>query len=376
MALIGALAVSIVAVPAAKAGVDPAGGNYADADVASTTSTLSFRVNSAGTRIKPDGSLEGGFPCAPKTVFMGKKIVIAGTGFSARTPMETTNGKPRGTLRWSGTWSSDDRVGGRLRMKDGDCSSAPVDWEASLPPGVPVAPTAEATSLGSVALDWPAVAGADDYVVGRSTAPGGPYTDLTTTADTDFFDSTGSPSTTYYYAVSAQNPAGRSAPGPESQATTAGACTDSDADAAPGTNLGSIDGDGSNAGPIVINQAICPGDQDHFYVQVVDGGGIENDSVGVQITVSMNSVHPLEDGNLSLSANCHQVNQPPFRSSDLAGTASETVTISSYENVGVDDTHFLFIHVAGSAIGSANAYTLSILGDQGDLQDRTCGADV
>ena len=374
--LIGTFAVSILMVPAANAGVDPAGGNYADADVASTSSSLSFKVNAAGTKIKPGGSLDGGFPCAPKTVFIAEKILIAGAGFSRRTPMENANGRPRGTLRWSGTWSSEDRVEGRLRMKNGECSGAPVDWEASLPPGVPAAPTAEATSLGSVALDWPAVTGADDYVVARSTTPGGPYTDLATTTDSDHFDSTGSPSTTYFYAISAQNPAGRSAPGAESHATTSAACSDSDNDLAPGSNLGSIDGDGANDGPIVVNQTLCPGDQDHFFVHVNDVGAATHDSVGVHITLSMNAVHPLEDGNLALSANCHMVNQLPFVSSNLAGTTTETLGISSFENVGPDDSHNVLIHVTGSATGSANAYTLTILGDQTDLQDRTCGDDL
>ena len=80
----------------------------------------------------------------------------------------------------------------------------------AMPPAVPSGLQATAGSA-QVSLSWTASAGATSYHVKRSTATGGPYTQVaapTTTSDTDTGLTNG---TTYYYVVSALNSAGESA---------------------------------------------------------------------------------------------------------------------------------------------------------------------
>jgi hypothetical protein len=79
----------------------------------------------------------------------------------------------------------------------------------------PIAPTAPTgvtatvvTNAGAieVKVQWtPSASGnVTNYVVGRSTSPGGPYTVLGTTTGTTFIDTTVNPGITYFYAVAAQ----------------------------------------------------------------------------------------------------------------------------------------------------------------------------
>jgi len=57
-------------------------------------------------------------------------------------------------------------------------------------------------------LSWTASTGAVSYSVQRGTAPGGPYTPLTTTAGTTYFDTTAVVGTPYFYVIVASNVVG------------------------------------------------------------------------------------------------------------------------------------------------------------------------
>jgi len=83
-------------------------------------------------------------------------------------------------------------------------------WAAAAPPAPPAGLAAAAWDSEAV-LSWAAASGAGSYNLKRATTNGGPYTivaNVTTTTDTDTGLSDG---TSYFYVVSALNPAGESA---------------------------------------------------------------------------------------------------------------------------------------------------------------------
>jgi hypothetical protein len=75
---------------------------------------------------------------------------------------------------------------------------------------------------GNVELSWWGAAGASSYTVLRSTVPGGPYTTVASgIAGLLTYTDSGLAPNTYYYAVTAQSPAGDSAPSPEARVIAA-----------------------------------------------------------------------------------------------------------------------------------------------------------
>jgi len=92
-------------------------------------------------------------------------------------------------------------------------------------PPVPVGLWAAAGN-GQVTLTWPACAGAASYNIYRGTAPGGPYSLISTggsVTDTGYVDSSVRNGTTYYYVITAYNPYGES--GRSSEVSAALVCT-------------------------------------------------------------------------------------------------------------------------------------------------------
>ncbi|HYL64289.1 MAG TPA: glycoside hydrolase family 44 protein [Candidatus Methylomirabilis sp.] len=90
------------------------------------------------------------------------------------------------------------------------------------PPAVPTGLTATAGNA-QVSLTWSVSAGATSYHVKRSTASGGPYTQVAAPTTNSDIDSGLTNGTTYYYVVSALNSAGESANSSEVSATPANA---------------------------------------------------------------------------------------------------------------------------------------------------------
>jgi fibronectin type 3 domain-containing protein len=89
---------------------------------------------------------------------------------------------------------------------------------------VPAAPSnlIATFGVGQIALSWSAVTGATGFMVLRSTASGGTYTQIATTTSTSYADAALANDTTYYYVVKAINASGISANSNESSATTMG----------------------------------------------------------------------------------------------------------------------------------------------------------
>jgi len=91
------------------------------------------------------------------------------------------------------------------------CSGAPTTCLSVTPAPVACTPPAAPTGLSAVLagtsanLSWPASAGATSYNIYRSTTPGGPYTQVGTSATTTFTNTGLACNTTYYYVVRATN---------------------------------------------------------------------------------------------------------------------------------------------------------------------------
>jgi len=98
--------------------------------------------------------------------------------------------------------------------------SSVATWAAV--PSAPSAPTVSATSSTSIAISWTAVTGATEYKLYRSTSSSGTYTQIYWDTDLSYTDSGThlSPSTTYYYKVTAGNSSGWSGDSSVSNATT------------------------------------------------------------------------------------------------------------------------------------------------------------
>jgi fibronectin type 3 domain-containing protein len=87
-------------------------------------------------------------------------------------------------------------------------------------PAAPVPANLVATAGdGVVTLNWTPSAGATGYHVKRGTASGGPYTQVAAPTTAGYSDSGVTNGTTYYYVVSAMNPAGESENSPQVSAT-------------------------------------------------------------------------------------------------------------------------------------------------------------
>lgn len=96
--------------------------------------------------------------------------------------------------------------------------------QASPPPPVPTGLQATPGNT-QVSLAWIASTGATSYNVKRSTANGGPYTQISAPATTSFTDTGLTNGTTYYYVVSAVSSAGESANSSQVSATPAAPAT-------------------------------------------------------------------------------------------------------------------------------------------------------
>jgi fibronectin type 3 domain-containing protein len=97
--------------------------------------------------------------------------------------------------------------------------------QASATPAAPLTPPAAPTGLqatagnAQVSLTWTASAGATSYHVKRATTSGGPYTQVSAPAATNFTDTGLTKGTAYFYVVSAVNSAGESANSSQASAT-------------------------------------------------------------------------------------------------------------------------------------------------------------
>jgi len=88
------------------------------------------------------------------------------------------------------------------------------------PPSAPTGLTASAISQTQINLSWTAVAGASSYTILRSTASGGPYTAVGTSATNSFSNTGLACNTTYYYVVAASSGACSSGNSAQASATT------------------------------------------------------------------------------------------------------------------------------------------------------------
>jgi hypothetical protein len=89
--------------------------------------------------------------------------------------------------------------------------SSGISMSLTCAPAVPSTPTVGSPTSNSLSISWSSVSGATSYRVYRSTAFGGPYSQVASIASTNYTDSGLSSGTTYYYKVSSVNSCGESA---------------------------------------------------------------------------------------------------------------------------------------------------------------------
>ncbi|GEM_PF-666557 len=132
---------------------------------------------------------------------------------------------------------------------------------ANTPPFTPTGLTAT-SSNAAISLTWNAAAGADSYMIGRSTVTGGPCTNIATgVTATSYLDTGLANGTTYYYVVAATNINGVSSNSSEASATPMIKFA--------GTVIGSP-GSWGNQGNTITN--VFDGNLNTFY-DAVDGTG-------------------------------------------------------------------------------------------------------
>jgi lysophospholipase L1-like esterase len=153
------------------------------------------------------------------------------------------------------------------------------------PPAVPVNLTTSAQSYKQIDLDWDDNSEDDfsHYNVWRSTSSGGPYTEAATVTSSAYSDVDPadrlSPSTTYYYVVTAvDNSGNESANSTQGQATTDPLPTDTDA---PTPNPAAWDSAPAATGATVITMTADTGDDLYgpveYYFTCTAGGGHDSD---------------------------------------------------------------------------------------------------
>ena len=98
-------------------------------------------------------------------------------------------------------------------------TAAPPATPAQAP--VPSGITAKQGSASQIVLNWNASPGASSYNIKRSGTSGGPYTQIASTAATNFTDSGLASGTKYFYVVSSYNAGGESANSAEVSGTPA-----------------------------------------------------------------------------------------------------------------------------------------------------------
>jgi fibronectin type 3 domain-containing protein len=102
-------------------------------------------------------------------------------------------------------------------------NSTQASTSTATPQTAPAAPTgvvAAAASASAITVNWTASSGATSYSVRRSSASGGPYTQVGTVTGTSFTDVGLAQITTYYYVVAAINASGTSPNSAPASATT------------------------------------------------------------------------------------------------------------------------------------------------------------
>jgi Glycoside hydrolase family 44 len=92
---------------------------------------------------------------------------------------------------------------------NGSTADGSTGGNTSNPPAAPSGLTATA-GTGQVSLSWTASHGANSYSIKRSTASGGPYTQIGTATTNSYIDTSLTQGTTYYYVVTASNSSGQS----------------------------------------------------------------------------------------------------------------------------------------------------------------------
>ena len=168
---------------------------YADGD-GTNGRVGTYSIGSASQTITDNGNFSGTFTIGPNGNYLVFRN-IQGPSFTL-TATATSGGPPRAPLN--------------------GFQVLPSQTMAPPPPAAPTALTAVGDA-GAINLTWKASANADSYNIKRGTASGGPYSNLASTANTAFQDTTATPNTTFYYVVTAVNTTAESGPSNQASAT-------------------------------------------------------------------------------------------------------------------------------------------------------------
>lgn len=234
------------------------------------------------------------------------------------------------------------------------------------PPNPPTGLSASAVSSSQIDLGWTASSGATSYNVKRGAGSGGPYTTIAPGVTATSYSDTGlSPSTTYYYVVSALNANGESANSTQANATTQ---ADTIPPTAP-TGLTATAGDNS----VALNWADnTEADLASYNVKcaTVSGGAYTTIATGVATSAYTDStavngttyyyVVSAVDTSSNESANGNEASATPtaapptFVAAGAISSGTATITPALPAGIASGDVLLLFVETANEAVSISN----------------------
>ena len=351
---------------------------------------------------------------ANRTVAAPYTITYNG-GTTATTLNQQANG---GAWNLVGTFNFALGTAGNVKVNDNYADSANVviadaiKFSFAAAPTPPVAPSGlTATTISSSRIDLSWTDNSSDetgFTVSRSTTPGGPYSDIATTAaNATSYSNTGlSSSTTYYYVVRAVNAAGSSALSAQASATTSGTPPAAPSGLSAATvsssriDLSWTDNSGNETGFVVArsttsggpytdivttaasatsysNTGLSASTTYYYVVRAINGAGSSANSAQASATTAATppaapsglTATAISSGQVNLAWTDNSANETSFivaRSTTSGGpytdiaTLGANVTAYSDTAVGANTTYFYVVRSANAGGSSANSAQASV----------------
>jgi fibronectin type 3 domain-containing protein len=219
-------------------------------------------------------------------------------------------------------------------------AEASATTRVAVPTGL--AGTGYSTSVG---LSWNSVSGATSYNVKRATAVNGTYNTVSSPSSSPYTDTGLTPSTTYYYKVSAANSNGEGA--------NSGSITKATLIAAPTSLLAT-----ASPSSISLTWTAASGQTAYnVYRSTVSGSGFASVSI-VSGSTSYNDTGLASRTTYYYQVKSYVTGPPPNAESDPTNEASGLTTLGIPANLAHGSTHYDHIDLTWDAVTGATSYTV------------------